>query len=293
MEACCGAHYWAKALTDLGHEARLISPQFVKPYVKSNKNDRNDAEAICEAAGRPSMRFVPPKSAEQLEIQAVHRIRQRLVANRTRLVNQVRGLLAEHGTVVARDITRLRRALHRIADGENGDLSQMFRDMLRGIREELAELDDRIAGYNRRIRKLFRSNEMCRRIGKVEGIGPITATALVAAVGDRSCFRNGRQFAAWLGLVPKQRSSGGKPRLFGISKRGDRYLRTLMIHGARAVLSKAGGKEDRRSQWIGRMRERRHPNVVAVALANKNARIAWSLLSREQEYRPDHTVQFA
>lgn len=290
MEACCGAHFWAKVLTDLGHEVRLISPQFVKPYVKSNKNDRNDAEAICEAVGRPSMRFVPPKSAEQLEIQAIHRIRQRQVANRTRLVNQVRGLLAEHGVVVARDITRLRRALGRIVDGEDGGLSQMFQDMLRDIYEELAELDCRISGYNRRIRNLFRSNEMCQRIGKIEGIGPITATALVAAVGDRACFKNGRQFAAWLGLVPKQRSSGGKSRLFGISKRGDRYLRTLMIHGARAVLGRASGKTDPRSEWIGRLRERRHPNVVAVALANKNARIVWSLLSREQEYRPDHTV---
>lgn len=293
MEACCGAHYWAKVLTDLGHEVRLISPQFVKPYVKSNKNDRNDAEAICEAIGRPSMRFVPPKSAEQLEIQAVHRIRQRMVANRTRLVNQVRGLMAEHGVVVARDITRLRHALVQIVEDEEGGLSQLFRDILRDIRDELAELDGRIAGYNRRIRNLFRSNEMCHRIGKIEGIGPITATALVAAIGDRTCFKNGRQFAAWLGLVPKQKSSGGKARLFGISKRGDRYLRTLMIHGARAVLGKAGGKEDPRSQWICRVRERRHPNVVAVALANKNARIVWSVLSREQEYRPGHTVSIA
>jgi len=293
MEACCGAHYWAKVLSDLGHEVRLISPQFVKPYVKSNKNDRNDAEAICEAVGRPSMRFVPPKSAEQLEIQAVHRIRQRLVANRTRLVNQVRGLLAEHGVVVGRDISRLRHALGRIVDGEGGALSQMLRDMLGDIHEELTELDSHITGYNRRIRNLFHANEMCQRIGKIEGIGPITATALVAAVGDRSCFRNGRQFAAWLGLVPMQRSSGGRARLFGISKRGDRYLRTLMIHGARAVLGKAGGKEDPRSQWIGRLRERRHPNVVAVALANKNARIVWSVLSREQEYRPGHTVSLA
>ena len=293
MEACCGAHYWAMVFTDLGHEVRLISPQFVKPYVKSNKNDRNDAEAICEAIGRPSMRFVPPKSAEQLEIQAVHRIRQRLVASRARLVNQVRGLLAEHGVVVARDITRLRRALGRIVDGGDGGLSQMFRGMLCDIREELAELDSRIAGYTRRIRNLFRSNQMCQRIGRIEGIGPITATALVAAVGDRSCFKNGRQFAAWLGLVPKQRSSGGKARLSGISKRGDRYLRTLLIHGARAVLGKAGGKKDLRSQWIGQMRERRHPNVVAVALANKNARIVWSVLSREQKSRPDHAVSVA
>lgn len=292
MEACCGSHYWARVLTDLGHEVRLISPQFVKPYVKSNKNDRNDAEAICEAIGRPSMRFVPPKSAEQLEIQAVHRIRQRVVANRTRLVNQVRGLLGEHGVVVARDITRIRRALGEIADSHGSEFGGIFIDMLRDMHDELAELDSRLAGYNRRIKNLFRSNEMCQRIGQIEGVGPITATALVAAVGDKSCFKNGRQFAAWLGLVPKQHSSGGKARLLGISKRGDRYLRTLLIHGARAVLSRSAGKTDARSQWIGRMRERRHPNVVAVALANKNARIIWSLLSRDQEYRRDHEVSF-
>ena len=290
MEACCGSHYWARILTDLGHEVRLISPQFVKPYVKSNKNDRNDAEAICEAVGRPPMRFVPPKSPEQLEIQAVHRIRQRVVANRTRLVNQIRGLLGEHGVVVPRDINRIRRTLGEIADGQSGSFGELFVEMLRDIREELSELDARLAGYNQRIKSLFRSNEMCQRIGQIEGIGPITATALVAAVGDQSCFKNGRQFAAWLGLVPKQHSSGGKARLFGISKRGDRYLRTMLIHGARAVLGRSARKTDTRSQWINRMRERRHPNVVAVALANKNARIVWSLLSTDQEYRPGRTV---
>jgi len=290
MEACCGSHYWARVLTDLRHEVRLISPQFVKPYVKSNKNDRNDAEAICEAVGRPSMRFVPPKSPEQLEIQAAHRIRQRVVANRTRLVNQVRGLLGEHGVVVPRDINRIRRTLNEIVDGQSGGFGELFVDMLRDIRAELVELDTRLAGYNRRIKSLFRSNEMCQRIGQIEGIGPITATALVAAVGDKSCFKNGRQFAAWLGLVPKQHSSGGKARLFGISKRGDRYLRTMLIHGARAVLGRSAGKTDTRSQWVNRMRERRHPNVVAVALANKNARIVWSLLSTDQEYRRGRTV---
>lgn len=239
------------------------------------------------------MRFVPPKSAEQLEMQAVHRIRQRVVANRTRLVNQVRGLLGEHGVVVARDITRIRRTLGEIADDQSGNFGELFVEMLRDMREELAELDTRLAGYNRRIKNLFRSNEMCQRIGQIEGIGPITATALVAAIGDRSCFKNGRQFAAWLGLVPKQRSSGGKARLFGISRRGDRYLRTMLIHGARAVLGRSGDKTDTRSQWINRMRERRHPNVVAVALANKNARIVWSLLARDQEYRPEHAASSA
>ena len=286
MEACSGAHYWAKVLSDLGHDVRLISPQFVTPYVKSNKSDRNDAEAICEAVGRPSMRFVPPKSSDQLALQAVHRVRQRLVSDRTRLVNQIRGLLAEQGIAIARDIARLRTALAKICNGDDAGLSGLILELARDAREELAELDRRIASYNRRLKNLFRTDEMCQRIGKIEGIGPVTATALVAAVGDRTCFKNGREFAAWLGLVPRQRSSGGKVRLLGISKRGDRYIRTLMIHGARAVLGKAGGKQDPRSQWIGRMRERRHPNVVAVALANKNARVVWSILSRGEEYRP-------
>ena len=197
MEACSGSHYWAKVLSDFGHEVRLISPQFVTPYVKSNKNDRNDAEAICEAISRPSMRFVPPKSTKQLEIQAVHRIRQRLVSDRTRLVNQIRGLLAVHGVVIARDISRLRYALAQIADGADQTLGDMILELARDVRDELIELDQRILSYTRRIGDLFRSNEMCQRIGKIEGIGPITATALVAAaVGDRSCFKNGRQFAA-------------------------------------------------------------------------------------------------
>ena len=273
MEASNGAHYWARVLTELGHQVRLISPQFVTPYVKSNKNDRNDAEAICEAVGRPSMRFVPRKSTDQLAVQAVHRIRRRLVADRVRLVNQIRGLLSEHGIVIARDIAQLRRGLAVIVGNINDGLSEMVRALMRDLQAELAELDARIAAYDRRIKEIFRASEQCQRLGKIEGIGPVTATALVAAVGDRSCFKNGRQFAAWLGLVPKQRSSGGRARLLGISKRGDRYLRSLIIHGARAALSRAGGKQDPRSLWLGKMRQRRHPNVAAVALANKNARI--------------------
>lgn len=186
--------------------------------------------------------------------------------------------------------SRLWHALVQIIEGSEPGLNELLRDLVCDMKTELAELDRRLAVYDRRIRDLFRSNEMCRRIGKIEGIGPITATALVAAVGDRTCFKNGRPFAAWLGLVPRQQSSGGKARLFGISKRGDRYLRTLMIHGARAVLGTAGGKQDPRSQWIGRMCERRHPNIVAVALANKNARIVWSILARDEDYRPGQTA---
>jgi transposase len=285
MEASNGAHYWARVLSDLGHEVRLISPQFVTPYVKSNKNDRNDAEAICEAVGRPSMRFVPPKSTDQLAVQAVHRIRRRLVADRVRLVNQIRGLLSEHGVVIARDISQLRRSLAVIVGNGDDGLSGMVRSLMRELQAEMAEIDGRIATYDRRIREIFRASEQCQRLGKIEGIGPVTATALIAAVGDRTCFKNGRQFAAWLGLVPKQRSSGGRARLFGISKRGDRYLRTLMIHGARAALGKSAGKQDPRSLWLGKLRQRRHPNVAAVALANKNARIVWAMLSGGTFYK--------
>ncbi len=293
MEACSSSHYWAKVLTDLGHQVRLIAPQFVTPYVKSNKNDRNDAEAICEAISRPSMRFVPPKSSEQLEIQAVHRIRQRLVSSRTRLCEP--DTRPAGGTWRCHWPRHLATSPSVIANrgGADRNLGDLIQELASDIHQELAALDERISSYDRRIRNLFRTNEMCQRIGKIEGIGPITATALVAAVGDQSCFENGRQFAAWLGLVPKQRSSGGKSRLFGISKRGDRYLRTLLIHGARAVLGKAGGKQDARSVWINRMRERRHPNVVAVALANKNARIVWSILSKNEDYRGPETPQAA
>jgi transposase len=236
MEASNGAHYWARVLTELGHKVRLISPQFVAPYVKSNKNDRNDAEAICEAVGRPTMRFVPAKSPEQLAIQALHRVRQRLVRSRTRLVNQIRGILAEHGIVIARDIWRLRRALAEIGENATDNLTTLVRALITETQTELIELDRRISWCDRRIRELYRANELCQKLGEIDGIGPVTATALVAAVGDRSCFKNGRQFAAWLGLVPKQRSSGGRHQMFGISKRGDRYLRTLMIDGARAAL---------------------------------------------------------
>lgn len=293
MEASNGAHYWTRVLTEFGHQVRLISPQFVTPYVKSNKNDRNDAEAICEAVGRPSMRFVPPKSVDQLAVQAVHRIRRRLVADRVRLVNQIRGLLSEHGIVIARDITQLRRGLANIVGSSDDGLSGLVRSLMRELQVEMAELDQRITSYDRRIREIFRNSEQCQRLGKIEGIGPVTATALIAAVGDRTCFRNGRQFAAWLGLVPKQRSSGGRSRLFGISKRGDRYLRTLMIHGARAALGRAGGKQDPRSLWLGKLRQRRHPNVAAVALANKNARIVWAMLSGNASYEPAMSVTVA
>jgi transposase len=242
MEACSSAHYWARTLTALGHDVRLMSPQFVKPYVKTNKNDRNDAEAICEAVGRPNMRFVLIKSEAQLDILAVHRVRQRLVGHKTALVNQIRGLLAERGIVVARDITSLRRHLPEILENASNGLSETFRSMLPELAEQMRTLTAQVEHYNQVIRRIVREHEPCQRLTAIEGIGPLTASALYASAGDARTFKNGRQFAAWLGLVPKQHASGGKPRLLGISKRGDVYLRTLLIHGGRAALGRASHK---------------------------------------------------
>lgn len=288
MEACAGAHYWARVFAQMGHEVKLIAPQFVKPYVKSQKNDANDAEAICEAAGRANMRFVAVKTAAQQDLQAVHRIRSELVRQRTAKANQIRGLLAEYGIVVPVRIEQLRRALPVIQeDGENG-LSALFRRLLTGLRQDLEAFDARVAELDEEIRVQARADETVQRLQTVPGIGPVTATALVAAVGDGRQFKRGRDLAACLGLVPGQHSSGGRERLLGISKRGDSYLRTLLIHGARAVLRVAGRKEDPRSRWVLGVAQRRHKNIAAVALANKTARIAWAVLRRGGEYDPNH-----
>lgn len=285
MEACSSAHYWARELSKLGHDVRLMAPQFVKPYVKSGKNDANDAEAICEAVGRPNMRFVAIKTVEQQVIQAEHRIRARLVKSRTALSNEIRGLLAEFGIVVAASIGRLRKALPELLeDGENG-LPGDFRVLLAGLGEELRALDDSIAAYDARIARTAREDDRIKRLLKVEGIGPVVAGALVAAVGDGTQFNKGRDMAAWLGLTPKQHSSGGKTRLGRISKRGDKYIRMQLIHGARAALYAAKNKEDGRSRWVKNLAARRNKNIATVALANKNARIAWSILSRGETYR--------
>src|SRR5215470_11543024 len=234
MEACASAHYWAREIEQLGHRVRLINPKFVRPYVKANKNDASDAEAICEAAGRPSMRFVAVKSAAQQDVQAVHRVRQQLVKARTALANQVRGLLAEHGIVIGRGFAQLRRAIPVILEDRDNGLSAVMRELLGEIGERLRFIDDRLRKYELIIQRLFRHDERCRRLAEVEGVGPLTATALVAAVGNATDFRSGRELAAYLGLVPSHRASGGHTVLLGISKRGDRYLRTLLIHGARS-----------------------------------------------------------
>jgi transposase len=287
MEACGGAHYWARELQKLGHTVKLMAPQFVKPYVKSNKNDANDAEAICEAVARPNMRFVAIKTIAQQDIQAIHRIRSELVQQRTAKVNQIRGLLAEYGIVVGRRVDVLRNALPQLLeDAENG-LTADFRVLLDGLKQDLVTLDERVDDLDKKIKALANSNPAAKRLQQIPGIGPIIATALICAIGDGKQFKRGRDMAAWLGLTPRQHSSGGKDRLLGISKRGDAYLRTLLIHGARSALKVAGKKDDPRSRWLQNLCNRRNKNIAAVALANKNARIAWALLSKETDYLPE------
>src|SRR5882724_2061967 len=285
LEACCGSHYWVRVLSRCGHDVRLIAPQFVKPYIKSNKNDANDAEAICEAVSRPLMRFVPGKSVEQQDIQSLHRVRSRLVSSRTGLANQIRGLLAEYGIVLPQHVSQLRRGLPLILEDATNELTSFSRRLFAHLYDELLSLEEKIGALDEQIESVFQASEPCQRVGAVEGIGPLTATALVAAMSDGKAFKNGRQFAAWLGLVPRQHSSGGKARLLGISKRGDTYLRTLLIHGARSVVSRASRKTDRRSVWITDKQRRLGTSKACVAVANKNARIVWSLIAREEVYR--------
>jgi len=285
MEACAGTNHLARVFTGYGHEVRLMSPQFVKPYVKSNKNDYLDAEAICEAMQRPTMRFVPIKSAECQDMQGVHRARSQVISHRTSQANQIRGLLGEYGIVVAQGIGVLRRRLPEILeDAENG-LSMPARELFAELYDELVHLDTRAAWYDQRIAQLAKEDDACRRLQSIPGIGPLTATALVSVVGNGSAFRNGRELAAWLGLVPRQHSTGGRQVLLGISKRGDKYLRTLLIHGARAVLRTADKRPDRLKRWVSVVASRRGHNVAAVALANKLARTAWALLSHGGSYQ--------
>lgn len=287
MEACTGAHHWARQLQARGFAVKLIAPQFVKPYVKSNKNDANDAEAICEAMSRPGMRFVVIKSVEQQDIQAVHRIRSELLGHRTSKANQIRGLVAEYGLVAPQQLTRLRAAVPDwLEDAENG-LTSRFRGLLNGLWDDLKRLDHRIAELDREITSMAQNDPVAKRLQQLRGVGPLIATALIGAVGNAEQFANGKHMAASLGLTPKQHSSGGKNRLLGISKRGDAYLRSILIHGARSVIRTAKHKDDRLSQWVSSLATRRHPNVAAAALANKTARIAWAMLRHGTDYQPD------
>jgi transposase len=293
MEACGSAHHWARVLQGQGHTVRVIASQFVKPYVKSNKNDAADAEAICEAVARPSMRFVPVKSVEQQSILAVHRARQGFVKARTAQANQIRGLLAEFGLVVPQGLwnvcQRVPALLERAADA----LPLALRHLIERLLAHLRELDRQVAELEAQIQAWHRGSEVSRRLEKIPGIGPLTASALVASIADARSFDNGRQLSAWLGLVPRQSSSGGKPLLLGMSKRGDVYLRTLLIHGARSAILAAQRKATTADTWLGKLLHRRHPNVAAVALANKNARTVWALLAHDREFRPDYRPRLA
>ena len=285
MEACGSAHYWARKLTAMGHTVKLMAPQFVKPYVKTNKNDVADAEAICEAVSRPNMRFVPIKTDEQQAVLALHRVRQSFLKVRTAQANQIRGLLSEFGVIIPQGIAHIARRLPEIM--EKSDLPGSFRELLQRLYDHLKALDKQVDEMDAKIQQWHRESERSRKLAEIPGIGPITATSLVASIGDARSFRNGRQLAAWLGLVPRQHSSGGKSVLLGISKRGDTYLRTLLIHGARAVIRFAENKPA--TCWLNKLIDRRHKNIAAVALANKNARIVWALLTRdEQRFRADY-----
>ena len=287
MEACGSAHYWARLFRTYGHEVRLIAPQFVKPFVKSNKNDAVDAEAICEAAQRPTMRFVAIKSVEQQDLQAIHRMRSLVVERRTAQVNQIRGLLLEYGIEVPPGRAAVGQRLPDILEEADNGLSDCFRAELQELAEELRHLDARVAHYDEQIEAIARGDRRVQCLMTIPGLGAKGATALVAAVGeDPRLFKNGRGLAAWLGLVPRQQSTGGRDRLLGISKRGDVYLRQLLIHGARAVLRWVERKDDPTSRWALALKGRRHTNVAAVALANKIARIAYAVLTTGQPYDP-------
>lgn len=285
IEACTGAFCWARQFEELGHKVKIVSPQYVKPFVRRQKNDGNDAEAICTTVRQPHIPLVPKKSVEQQDIQALHRARQRLVNHRTALVSQIRGLLLDRGIAFAKSITRARRMIPEIlAQADNG-LSAMARETIAELWDFLCDIDRRVAAFDKKIDAVFRASEPCQRVARIKGVGPKTATAIVAAVGDASDFRNGRHMAAWLGLVPRQFSSGDKTVLMGISKRGSQHLRSLLVHGARAVVRTAANKNDPMSQWANDLRERRGFNRATVAIANKNARIIWAVLRSGDHYR--------
>ena len=287
MEACCGAHHLGRVLRAQGHEVRLMSPEYVQPYVKAQKNDERDAEAIGEAATRPTMRFVELKSEAQLDAQILHRARTRLVSERTALINQLRAILLERGIIVAQGRRRLEEALALMLDGDGPPLPTLSPRtvlLIQDMRQEWRELDRRIAALSAEFVARAREDQAARRLATIPGFGALNATALVAAIGTGETFRRGRDLAAWLGLVPRQATTGGKPRLLGITKRGNTYLRTLLIHGARAALPSLSASPTAMGEWLRSLIGRAHKNKVVVALAGKLARIAWAVLRSGESY---------
>lgn len=291
MEACAGAHYWARELVKLGHTVKLMAPQYVKPYVKTNKNDTNDAEACAEAVTRPTMRFVAIKSEAQQVLAQWHRVRDRLVRSRTALGNEIRGLIGEFGIVLPEGISKLRaRVLEKLEEHQER-LSPLTIEMVTRLCEELARLEAEIEWYEDKIEAEHKRHPESQRLDSIPGVGVLTATAIVAAFAGVEQFKNGRSFAAYLGLVPGQHGTGGKPRLGRISKRGDVYIRKLLVQGAQSVIDHAAGKTDRYSVWVQEVHQRRGRSRTAVALANRNARIAWALLARGGEFSAGHVSQ--
>jgi transposase len=288
MEACGGAHYWHRELSRLGHTVRLLSAHKVKPYVDGNKNNRHDAAAICEAMSRPSMRFVQPKSQAQQDLQTLHRARALLVRDLTALSNQIRGLLQEYGIVVRTGVAALRRTLPQLLehDDHRGRITAVLKQVVAEQFERFNYLAQRLDQYDRDVTQLCQQDQRCRRLLKIEGIGPLSATALVAAIGNGHEFKNGRHFSAYLGLVPGHSNTGAKTVMRGITKRGNRYLRTLLIHGGRSAVYAARRRTDPRGVWLNRLRQASGHNLAAVALANKNARVAWAVLRYGEDYRP-------
>jgi transposase len=285
IEACSGAHFIGARLRDQDHQVRLIPAQFVKPFVKSNKNDFIDAEAIAEAVSRQNMRFVPIKTDDQLDLQALHRVRDRLVHRRTAVINQIRGFLLERGITFAKGPANLRNRMPDIVEDADANLTPRMRTLLDRLWQEWKQLESGIETASDEIEQIASEDEACQRLRQIPGVGPLVSTATVAAIGNGAAFRKGREFAAWLGLVPRQYSTGGKARLYGISKRGNTYLRRMFIHGARAVLMRVKYDTAGLGQWVHQLEARTTRNKVIVAVANKLARIAWAVLFKGEAYR--------
>ena len=285
MEACAGAHFLGRALRAQGHNVKLIPAQFVKPFAKSNKNDFIDAEAIAEAVDRKNMRFVAIKTDDQLDLQALHRIRQRVIQRRTAVINQIRAFLLERGMVFAKSPIRLREAIPTVLENAEENLTPRMRNLIAMMWSEWKDLELQLAAMNAEIEQIASSDAACQRLRQIPGIGPLVSTAIVASIGNGSAFKKGREFAAWMGLIPRQHSTGGKARLYGITKRGNRYLRMILIHGARAVVLRSKRDRIAMGPWITALERRAPRNVLIVAMANKLARIAWAVLSTGQDYR--------
>lgn len=285
LESCASSNYWARVFSQQGHTVKLINPAYVRPYVKTNKNDAADAEALCEAASRPTMRFVQPKTIEQQDIQLLHRVRDRLVSQRTSLSNQTRGLLAEYGITIAQGLRNVRNHLPSILEDADNNLSPIAREAFAQLYDEFISLDSRINKMNKRVKIVSESNERCKQLMSVPGIGPMVATAVFTVMGDPNHYKNGREFAAFLGLVPRQYGTGSKTNLKGISKRGDRHTRSLLVQGAQAALMRMSKKHDPLSKWACRLKERKGHNIAIVALANKLARISWAIAANNTEYK--------